>query len=80
MSTRKKKKIAIATTTNDTRDTRLPNPGAVLTRSYKDHVYRVTVKSDGFVWRGKHYRSVSGAAKAITGYGAVDGFAFFGLK
>jgi hypothetical protein len=49
-------------------DHRLPVPGTVLSRAYKD----------GFEWDGKAYPSLSAVAKAITG-SHVNGFHFFRL-
>jgi Protein of unknown function (DUF2924) len=60
-------------------DTRLPMPGTVLTRRYKDQTIEVTVLSDGFEFGGQKYRSLSAVAKAVTG-SHCNGFAFFGLS
>ncbi len=56
----------------------LPAPGTQITRSYKGRTVVVTVLADGFEHAGKRYRSLSAAAKAITGT-HVSGHAFFGL-
>ncbi len=56
----------------------LPAPGTQLTRVYKGRTVAVTVLADGFEHAGKRYRSLSAAAKAITGT-HVSGHAFFGL-
>lgn len=61
------------------RDPRLPAPGTVLTRKYKDREIRVTVLEDGFRWDGKEYRSLSALAKAATGYPSISGWAWLGL-
>lgn len=60
------------------RDPRLPPPGTVLSRVYKGGTVQVVVGDDGFECQGEHYRSLTAAAKAITGL-HVNGFAFFGL-
>ena len=60
------------------RDPRLPCPGTVLTRRFKDGVVSVTVLDDGFEYAGQEYRSISAVAKAITG-SHMNGYAFFGL-
>ena len=59
-------------------DERLPPPGSVLTRRYKDQDLRVTVLESGFEHEGEVYRSLSAVAKAITGT-HINGYAFFNL-
>ncbi|MQM31492.1 MAG: elements of external origin [Candidatus Accumulibacter phosphatis] len=55
-------------------------PGTTLIREWDRHEYRVTVTSDGlYELDGKRYKSLSAAAKAITGT-HWSGPAFFGLK
>ncbi|MEF8731796.1 MAG: DUF2924 domain-containing protein [Candidatus Accumulibacter meliphilus] len=55
-------------------------PGTTLIREWDRHEYRVTVTSDGrYELDGKHYKSQSAAAKAITGTHR-SGPAFFGLN
>lgn len=61
------------------RDPRLPAPGTVLTRKYKDREIRVTVLEDGFRWDGKEYRSLTAIARLATGYPAISGPAWFSL-
>ena len=60
------------------RDERLPAPGTVLTRTYRGEEYRVTVLDDGFEWDGRHFKSLSAVARAITGQ-KWNGPLFFGL-
>ncbi len=48
------------------RDPRLPSPGSVLTRQYHGREIRVLTLDDGFEWDGRHFRSLSAVAKAIT--------------
>lgn len=55
-----------------------PAPGTVIQRVWRDETYEVTVRPDGFECRGRLYRSLSAAAKAITGQ-HLSGNAFFGL-
>lgn len=50
-----------------TRDPRLPPPGGVLRKLHKGVEHEVRVLDKGFEYAGKHYRSLSGVAKAITG-------------
>lgn len=59
-------------------DKRLPMPGAVLTREYKDRTIVVTVLAKGFEYEGEIYRSLSAVAKAVTGT-HWNGFHFFNL-
>ena len=60
------------------RDRRLPPPGNVIARVYEGRQLRVTVLEDGFEYEGIRYRTLSAAAKAITGC-HLNGYAFFGL-
>lgn len=60
------------------RDPRIPIPGTVLTRNYRDREIKVQVLPDGFEWNGKQYRSLSAIAKAATGT-KWNGLLFFGL-
>ena len=59
-------------------DPRLPAPGTVLTRPYKEAVLEVKVLAGGFEFAGRTYGSLSAVAKAATG-SHCNGFAFFGL-
>jgi hypothetical protein len=59
-------------------DDRVPMPGTVLTRPYKGGVVQVTVLERGFEFEGTVYRTLSAAAKAITG-SHCNGFQFFRL-
>ena len=56
-----------------------PMPGTQLTRRYKGRTIVVTVLTDGFEHEGVKYRSLSAAAKAITGT-HISGHAFFRLN
>jgi len=55
-------------------DSRLPLPGALLTRKWKGRTLLVEVLKDGFRYENQHYSSLS----AITGT-RWNGLAFFGL-
>lgn len=59
------------------RDSRLPDPGTVLEREYKGKMVRVLVKSDGFEWEGKIFRSISRAVWEACGF--RGGYGFYGL-
>ena len=61
------------------RDSRLPVPGSVLTRQYHGREIRVLTLDDGFEWDGRHFRSLSAVAKAIT-HQKWNGRLFFGLS
>jgi len=54
-------------------------PGTRLVREWQGRTYEVLVRDDGFSWLGAHYRSLSAAARTITGT-AWSGPLFFGLK
>jgi hypothetical protein len=70
--------VAAPTATKD-RDPRLPAPGATLARTYKGKEYRVTVLDAGFRYDGKDWRSLTAIARAVTGYPAISGPAWFGI-
>jgi hypothetical protein len=59
-------------------DRRLPTPGTILARRYKDKVLQVKVRLRGFEYEGVLYKSLSGVAKAITG-SHCNGYLFFRL-
>lgn len=56
-----------------------PIPGTVLAREYRGRLIEVTVLPKGFELDGQVYRSLSAAAKAVTG-SHWNGLLFFGLK
>jgi hypothetical protein len=53
--------------------------GTKLIREWKGKVHEVIVAGDGYVWAGKHYRSLSQIARSITGT-RWSGPRFFGLE
>jgi len=59
-------------------DSRLPLPGALLTRKWKGRTLLVEVLKDGFRYENRHYSSLSAIATAITGT-RWNGLTFFGL-
>jgi hypothetical protein len=59
-------------------DSRLPLPGALLTRQWKGRTVLVEVLAKGFRYENRHYSSLSAIAVAITGT-RWNGLAFFGL-
>ena len=72
---KKKRKII---TRSPPPDKRLPMPGTVITRKYKDKQIAVQVLEGGFEYEGCKYRSLSAVAKAVTG-SHWNGFSFFGI-
>jgi len=61
------------------RDSRLPAPGTVLTRTFQNRLVSVEVLERGFRYEGSAYRSLSAVARAISGT-AWNGFSFFALN
>jgi hypothetical protein len=62
-----------------TRDARLPMPGSLLVKKYKDKTLVVKVLDDGYEYDGRRYKSLSAIAGEIAGV-RWNGFAFFGLE
>ena len=60
------------------KDRRLPAPGAVLRRVYKDRTIEVKVLAGGFEFQGRPYTSLSAVAREVTG-AHWNGFLFFNL-
>jgi hypothetical protein len=69
----------ITTTVIQTRDARLPMPGCLIVKKYKDQTVVVKVLNDGFEHDGRRFASLSAIAGEITGT-RWNGFAFFGLE
>jgi hypothetical protein len=63
---------------NRREDRRLPLPGALLTRKWKERTVLVEVLAKGFRHENRQYSSLSAIATAITGT-RWNGLAFFGL-
>jgi hypothetical protein len=61
------------------RDIRLPKSGDVLSRYYKGREITVRVLESGFEYDGRHFRSLSAIAQAVTG-AHWNGLLFFGLR
>ena len=64
--------------TRAVRDKRIPPPGTVLLRTYKNQKVAVTILEDGFEWEGRGYHSLSAIAKEVTG-AHWNGLRFFNL-
>lgn len=54
-------------------------PGTKLIREWKGKVHEVIIVGDGYLWAGKHHRSLSQIARSITGT-RWSGPRFFGLE
>jgi hypothetical protein len=61
-----------------TRDPRLPPIGTVLRRVYRNDTHEVTVRNDGFEYRGQAFKTLSAVARRITGT-PWNGFKFFNV-
>ena len=59
-------------------DDRLPMPGAIITRRYKNRTVEVRVLRRGFEYEGEVYRTLSAVAKKVTGT-HWNGYGFFRL-
>ena len=57
-------------------DSRIPLPGSIITRVYKNETHQVQVLPSGFEYEGEVYKSLSGVAKKITG-SHCNGYHFF---
>ncbi|MCP4678721.1 MAG: DUF2924 domain-containing protein [Deltaproteobacteria bacterium] len=75
---KEKKPPAKKARTDKPRDPRLPDPGTVIIKEYKDVTHEVKVLNRGFEHQGTYYKSLSRLAKEITG-SIWNGFLFFGL-
>jgi hypothetical protein len=60
------------------RDGRLPGPGTLLTRQFKDRRIVVKVLENGFEYQSQRYRSLSAIAREVTGT-RWNGLVFFGV-
>lgn len=61
------------------KDSRIPPPGSVITRVWRDRTLEVTVTETGFLFENRPYRSLSRIAMELMGGVAVNGVAFFQL-
>ena len=60
------------------RDNRLPIPGTIITKTYKEIKIQVKVLDNGFEYKNKIYKTLTAIAKEITG-SHWNGFLFFNL-
>ena len=68
----------IKASASQSREIRLPKPGAAIRRIYKGREIVVRVLDESFEYNGKRYRSLSAIAKVVTG-AHWNGLLFFGL-
>jgi hypothetical protein len=61
------------------RDARLPMPGSLIVKHYKDQTIVVKVLNNAFEYDARRFASLSAIAGEITGT-RWNGFAFFGLE
>jgi hypothetical protein len=61
-----------------TQDPRLPMPGSLIVKKYKERTLVVKVLDNAFEYEGRRFTSLSAIAGEITGT-RWNGFAFFGL-
>ncbi len=66
------------TTITPGHDSRLPMPGGLIVKKFKDKTIVVKVVDDGFEYNDRRYSSLSAIAQEITGT-KWNGFLFFGL-
>jgi hypothetical protein len=79
-STTAKKAAAKRRTVKPTtpRDPKAPAPGTTLTRVFKKKTYELVATETGWRMGDVEFRSLTAAARAITGYASVSGPRFFG--
>lgn len=71
--------VAQAAKTTDKRPKATLEVGSKMLRSYQGTKYEVEIIPQGYLYRHKTYKSLSGVAKAITGK-SWNGNVFFGVK
>lgn len=69
----------VTTRVVQTRDARLPMPGCLIVKKYREQTIVIRVLSNGFEYDGRRFTSLSAIAGEITGT-RWNGFAFFGLE
>ncbi|MFH1621636.1 MAG: DUF2924 domain-containing protein [Candidatus Omnitrophota bacterium] len=74
----KKSKLSRDKPLDFARDRRLPIPGTLITKEYKDIHLEIKVLEKGFEYNKKHYRSLTAIAKEVTG-AHWNGYLFFNL-
>jgi len=69
---------AVTTAIASIHDPRLPMPGSLLVKEFRNRTIVVKVLDEGFEYDGRRFASLSAIAKEITGT-KWNGFLFFGL-
>jgi len=69
---------SVTTTITPGHDSRLPMPGGLIVKQFKDQTIVVKVVDDGFEYDDRRYSSLSAIAQEITGT-KWNGFLFFGV-
>jgi hypothetical protein len=67
-----------STTVAQTHDSRIPMPGSLIVKEFKQRSIVVRVLDGGFEWEGRRFSSLSAIAQENTGT-KWNGIAFFGL-
>ena len=60
------------------RDSRLPAPGNIITKTYRGKTIEIKVLENGFEYEGKVFKSISRVAMTIVKR-PISGYVFFGL-
>ena len=60
------------------RDSRVPAPGNIITKTYRGKTIEVKVLENGFEYEGKVFKSISRVAMTIVKR-PISGYVFFGL-
>ena len=70
--------VNVAVPTLKERDSRLPVPGSIITKTYRGKTIEVKVLENGFEYQGKTHKSISRVAMEIVKR-PISGYVFFGL-
>ena len=69
----------VTVTASPPTDPRIPAPGTILIKRYKNDTIRVSVLERGFQYGERAYKSLSAIARQVTGT-QWNGYSFFGLS
>lgn len=78
VKTAKQKVVDVAASAFKERDSRLPVPGSIITKTYRGKTIEVKVLENGFEYQGKTHKSISRVAMEIVKR-PISGYVFFGL-
>ena len=79
VKTAKQKVVDVAASAFKERDSRLPAPGSIITKTYHGQSIEIKVLENGFEYQGKTYKSISRVAMEIVKR-PISGYVFFGLS